>query len=88
MRARSCATAVALVLLAATGCGAETPDYHSVWSTSSATPPPTTTGQPVPISKFLEDAGVTGESIAPLLASTIRAIFENGSVTGLFDGSA
>src|SRR5262245_10642747 len=27
-------------------------------------------------------------SIAPLLASTIRALFENGSVTGLFDGSA
>ena len=27
-------------------------------------------------------------SIAPLLASTIRAVFENGSVTGLFDGSA
>jgi len=32
------ATAAALVVLAATGCGAETPDYHSVWSTSSATP--------------------------------------------------
>jgi ribose-phosphate pyrophosphokinase len=27
-------------------------------------------------------------SIAPLLASTIRAVFENGSVTGLFDGEA
>ena len=27
-------------------------------------------------------------SIAPLLASTIRAVFENGSVTGLFDGDA
>ena len=27
-------------------------------------------------------------SIAPLLANTIRAVFENGSVTGLFDGSA
>ncbi|MGV0802042.1 hypothetical protein ABQF26_34030, partial [Mycolicibacterium elephantis] len=24
----------------------------------------------------------------PLLASTIRAVFENGSVTGLFNGSA
>ena len=65
MRPGRCAAAVALVVLAVTGCGAETPDYHSVWSTSSAKPPPTTTGQPVPISKFLEDAGVTGESIAP-----------------------
>ncbi len=27
-------------------------------------------------------------SIAPLLASTIRAVFDNGSVTGLFDGDA
>ena len=27
-------------------------------------------------------------SIAPLLATTIRAVFENGSVTGLFDGDA
>jgi hypothetical protein len=55
---------VGLVVLAATGCGAETPDYHSVWSTSSTT----TTAKadaPVPISKFLEDANVTGEPVAP-----------------------
>ena len=65
MRAGRCAAAVALVVLAAMGCGAETPDYHSVWSTSSPTPTPTTTEAPVPIAKFLEDAGVTGEPIAP-----------------------
>ena len=65
MRASRCAAAVALVVLAATGCGAETPDYHSVWSTSNTTPPPTTTEAPVPIAKFLEDAGVTGEPVAP-----------------------
>jgi hypothetical protein len=59
------ATAVALVVLTATGCGAETPDYHSVWSTSSATPTPTTTGAPVPLAKFLQDAGVNGEPVAP-----------------------
>jgi hypothetical protein len=55
---------VGLVVLAATGCAAETPDYHSVWSTSSTT----TTAKadaPVPISKFLEDANVTGEPVAP-----------------------
>jgi Probable lipoprotein LpqN len=59
-------TVVGLVVLAATGCGAETPDYHSVWSTSSTTT--TTTAKadaPVPISKFLEDAHVTGEPVAP-----------------------
>jgi hypothetical protein len=65
VRAARCATAVALLVLAATGCGAETPDYHSVWSTSSATQTPTTTGAPVPLAKFLEDAGVNGEPVAP-----------------------
>jgi hypothetical protein len=66
VRAGRCAAAVALAVIAATGCGAETPDYHSVWSTSSTPPPPpTTTGAPVPIAKFLEDAGVNGESVAP-----------------------
>lgn len=65
MKAARCAAAVVLAVIAATGCGAETPDYHSVWSTSSTPPPPTTTGAPVPIAKFLEDSGVSGESVAP-----------------------
>lgn len=65
MKAARCAAAVVLTVIAATGCGAETPDYHSVWSTSSTPPPPTTTGAPVPIAKFLEDSGVSGESVAP-----------------------
>ena len=65
MSFRHWAAAAALVIVAATGCGAETPDYHSLWSTSSTAPPPTTTEAPVPIAKFLEDAGVNGESIAP-----------------------
>jgi hypothetical protein len=67
VRSRYWATAVALVVLTATGCGAETPDYHSVWSTSSATPSPTptTTGAPVPLAKFLQDAGVNGDPVAP-----------------------
>jgi Probable lipoprotein LpqN len=63
---RRCAAAVALVVAAAaTGCGAEQPDYPSLWTTSSTTPSPTTTDAPVPIAKFLEDAGVTGEPVAP-----------------------
>jgi hypothetical protein len=58
--------AVAVVAFAVAGCGAETPDYHSVWSTSSTTPSPTANSDaPVPIAKFLEDAGVKGEPVAP-----------------------
>jgi hypothetical protein len=66
VRAFCCAAAAVLVVITAAGCGAETPDYHSIWSTSSsATPTPTTTGAPVPLAKFLEDAGVNGFPVDP-----------------------
>ena len=42
----------------------------------------------LPIGEAKRFPQLTVLSIAPLLASTIRAVFENGSVTGLFDGSA
>ena len=42
----------------------------------------------LPIGEDKRFPQLTVLSIAPLLASTIRAVFENGSVTGLFDGSA
>jgi ribose-phosphate pyrophosphokinase len=42
----------------------------------------------LPIGEDMQFPQLTVLSIAPLLASTIRAVFENGSVTGLFDGSA
>jgi ribose-phosphate pyrophosphokinase len=42
----------------------------------------------LPIEESKQFAALTVLSIAPLLASTIRAVFENGSVTGLFDGMA
>jgi ribose-phosphate pyrophosphokinase len=42
----------------------------------------------LPIDETKRFGALTVLSIAPLLASTIRAVFENGSVTGLFDGSA
>ena len=42
----------------------------------------------LPIGEEKQFPQLTVLSIAPLLASTIRAVFENGSVTGLFDGSA
>jgi hypothetical protein len=61
-----CVLTVALVASAATGCGAKTPDYQSVWSTSATTAAaPTTTGTPVPIATYLEQSGVTGDPVAP-----------------------
>ena len=64
MRAGRCAATVALVVVAAVGCGAETPDYHSVWTTSS-TATTTTNATPVPIAAYLEQSGVVGEPVAP-----------------------
>ncbi|NNH70065.1 ribose-phosphate diphosphokinase [Nocardia uniformis] len=42
----------------------------------------------LPISEDKKFAQLTVLSIAPLLARTIREVFENGSVTGLFNGNA
>lgn len=58
------ATAAALAVLV-TGCGAETPDYKSIWTTSSTTPAAGADEQPVPLWQYLEQSGVVGEPIAP-----------------------
>ena len=42
----------------------------------------------LPIDEAKRFPQLTVLSIAPLLASTIHAVFENGSVTELFDGDA
>jgi ribose-phosphate pyrophosphokinase len=42
----------------------------------------------LPIGEEKRFPTLTVLSIAPLLANTIRAVFDNGSVTSLFDGSA
>ncbi|MEO8815605.1 MAG: LpqN/LpqT family lipoprotein [Mycobacterium sp.] len=55
-----------------TGCGAKTPDYQSVWATSST---PTTTTAPedlVPISKYLEDHQINGQAVAPNAIPDLR----------------
>ncbi|WP_066899071.1 LpqN/LpqT family lipoprotein [Mycolicibacterium houstonense] len=61
---RLLATAGALAVLVS-GCGAETPDYKSIWTTSSTTPAADAGQQPVPLWQFLEESGVVGEPIAP-----------------------
>ncbi|WP_193047861.1 LpqN/LpqT family lipoprotein [Mycolicibacterium baixiangningiae] len=67
MTGRRAAAAVALLVLATSACGAETPDYQSVWSTSSSAPPTSSapTEAPVPIAQYLEGVGVTGRTVAP-----------------------
>jgi Probable lipoprotein LpqN len=60
-------TAAVTALLLVSACGAKTPDYQSIWSTTptSISSAPTTTEQPVPFSDYLERLGVQGEPVAP-----------------------
>jgi hypothetical protein len=53
--------AVALVVFA-TGCGDKVPDYHSILTTSTTS---AHNDQRQPISKYLEQQGVTGDPVAP-----------------------
>jgi len=58
------AATLALLVLAAAGCGDKSPDYTSLLTTTTTktTQSPTTT--PVPISQYLEGAGVIGQPVA------------------------
>jgi hypothetical protein len=60
------AATLALLVIVAAGCGEKSPDYTSLLTTttkSKETTNPTET--PVPISQYLESAGVTGQPVAP-----------------------
>ncbi|MBI3215793.1 MAG: LpqN/LpqT family lipoprotein [Mycobacterium sp.] len=66
MRYRSLAVLVAAGLTVA-ACGSETPDYQSIWTTSStpvSTSAAASTEPPVPFPEYLEGIGVTGEPVA------------------------
>jgi Probable lipoprotein LpqN len=62
---RTVAAAAAVVALTLAACAPKPPDYSSVLGTSSTTTTTTTTSKPVPLSKYLESIGVTGEQVAP-----------------------
>jgi hypothetical protein len=64
---RTVAAAAAVVALTTSvaACAPKPPDYSSVLGTSSTTTTTTTTSKPVPLSKYLESIGVTGEQVAP-----------------------
>ncbi len=63
IRHRRAAT-LALLAIAVAGCGAQSPDYTSLLTTTSSAKP-TQTETPVPISQYLETAGVVGQPVAP-----------------------
>ncbi|OMC15736.1 hypothetical protein A5736_01130 [Mycobacterium sp. SP-6446] len=60
------AAGAALVALTLAACAPKPPDYSSVLGTTSTTATTTTTtSKPVPLSKYLESIGVTGQQVAP-----------------------
>lgn len=59
--------ALAIVAIAAAGCGAHTADYSSIWTTPTS---PTESGteaapstRPVPVAEYLSSVGVTGQQV-------------------------
>ncbi|MBY0441836.1 MAG: LpqN/LpqT family lipoprotein [Mycobacteriaceae bacterium] len=67
MTARGWAGAVAILTVSAAivGCQPTSPDYRAIWTTNQTTTAPPAPEKPVPIWKFLAEAGVTGEPVAP-----------------------
>jgi len=60
------AATLALLVIAVAGCGPKSPDYTTLLTTTTkAKAPGTTAAKPVPISQYLESAGVTGQPVAP-----------------------
>jgi hypothetical protein len=58
--------AMAALAMAAVACGPKSPDYQSIWTTSSTTTSTTKpTEKPVPLSQYLQSIGVTGKQVAP-----------------------
>ena len=60
------ASVAAVLALTTAACGPKAPDYQSIWTTSSSTSEsPAPSEPPVPLSKYLEGEGVTGDAVAP-----------------------
>jgi hypothetical protein len=59
------AAALAVLTVAATGCGSKSPDYQSIWSSARTTTSAPPSERPVPFSQYLESNGVSGSPIDP-----------------------
>jgi hypothetical protein len=57
--------AIALLTISVAACAPKAPDYQSILGTSPTTTTTTMTAKPVPLSKYLESIGVTGQQVAP-----------------------
>ncbi|BBZ77501.1 hypothetical protein MANY_28380 [Mycolicibacterium anyangense] len=62
MRARAAAASLALATML-TACGADPPDYSSVWTSSPTTTTTTSSDKPQALSEYLYGLGVTGEQV-------------------------
>jgi hypothetical protein len=65
VRRLTAAATITALTMAAVACGPKSPDYSSVWTTSSTATTATTTDKPVPLSQYLNSIGVTGQQVAP-----------------------
>jgi hypothetical protein len=65
VRFTRCVVAAALVGLGLTACGPATPEYKSIWTTTTTTTTSTSKEPPIPFAQYLENAGVTGQPVAP-----------------------
>jgi hypothetical protein len=65
VRRFAAAATITALTTAAVACGPKSPDYSSVWTTSSTATTATTTDKPVPLSQYLNSIGVTGQQVAP-----------------------
>lgn len=61
--AKLCAV-VATVAALVVGCGSKTPDYQSIWTTSSTTTPSAPPEDPTPLPEYLQSIGVSGQPVA------------------------
>lgn len=56
----------AVIALAVAGCGPATPDYKSIWTTTtSTTTTAPNTDKPISLSTYFENIGITGAPVAP-----------------------
>jgi hypothetical protein len=65
VRRLAAAVTITALTMAVAACGPKTPDYQSVWTTSSTATTATTTDKPVPLSQYLNSIGVSGQQVAP-----------------------